>query len=114
MFAALTSHATGKPVKIGKPLQLTATKHLLFRIDTTVPAYKVLGGPVVDTSMTNRVGTVFDLFGPVDAPFLSVKLDPRVPVDEGALSRSVYFVLQDRPRSRKKGKVVPRKPTTRT
>ena len=114
MFTALTAHNVGKPIKIGKPHQLTATRHLLFRIDNTVPAYKVLGAPVVDTSMTNRVGTVFDLFGPVDAPFLSVKLDPRVAGDAGSLSGSVFFILQDPPRPRKRGKAAPRKPTTRT
>jgi rRNA processing protein Gar1 len=88
----------GKPLRLGKPLQLTGTNHLLFRVGADVPL-KALGGRVVDTSMTRSVGTVYDIFGPVENPFLSVKLqvsgEART-TDTDYLSASYFVLLEQR------------------
>ncbi len=89
----------GKPLRLGKPLQRTNANHLLFRVGADVPL-KSLGARVVDTSMTRSVGTVYDIFGPVENPFLSVKLqasgDAGTTTDTDYLSASYFVLLEQR------------------
>ena len=68
----MISHTTGKPIKLGKPLQRTANNHLLFRVGDI--SLRLIGARVVDATMEKTVGKVFDIFGPVENPFLSVRL----------------------------------------
>ncbi len=61
---------------------------------------KSLGARVVDSSMTRSVGTVYDIFGPVESPFLSVKLQASGEVgtttDVDYLSASYFVLLEQR------------------
>ncbi len=88
----------GKPLRLGKALQLTNANHLLFRVGADVPL-RLLGSRVVDTSMTKTIGTVYDIFGPVDNPFLSVKLHvsgEAGTTDTDYLSASYFVLLEQR------------------
>ncbi len=88
----------GKPLRLGKPLQLTSASHLLFRVGADVPL-KALGSRVVDTSMTKTIGSVYDIFGPVENPFLSVKLHDSGEAgttDTDYLSASYFVLLEQR------------------
>jgi rRNA processing protein Gar1 len=88
----------GKPLRLGKPLHRTTADHLLFRVGADVPL-KSLGSRVVDTSMTRSVGTVYDIFGPVENPFLSVKLHvsgEAGTTDTDYLSASYFVLLEQR------------------
>ncbi|MEX2681162.1 MAG: H/ACA ribonucleoprotein complex subunit GAR1 [Candidatus Sigynarchaeota archaeon] len=93
------NHSPGKPLRLGKPLQRTSADHLLFRVGADIPL-KSLGERVVDSSMTNCVGTVYDIFGPVESPFLSVKLqdsgEARSTNDVDYLSASYFVLLEQR------------------
>ncbi|NMC08148.1 MAG: hypothetical protein GYA24_23280 [Candidatus Lokiarchaeota archaeon] len=88
----------GKPIRLGKPLQRTSSNHLLFRVGADIPL-RALNMRVVDTSMTNTIGSVYDIFGPVEHPFLSVKLHASREAgstDTGYLSGSYFVLLEQR------------------
>ena len=62
-------------MNLGKILGVASSKHLILRTsgwedEKSVPE---LGTPVF-TMEKEKIGTIFDLFGPVDKPFISVKL----------------------------------------
>nr|MDO8116162.1 hypothetical protein [Candidatus Sigynarchaeota archaeon] len=88
----------GKPLRLGKPMQLTSASHLLFRVGADIPL-KALGSRVVDTSLTKTIGSVYDIFGPVENPFLSVKLHvsgEAGTIDSDCLSRSYFILLEQK------------------
>jgi rRNA processing protein Gar1 len=92
------NNQVGKPIRLGKPLQRTSSNHLLFRVGADFPL-RTLNMRVVDTSMTKSVGTVYDIFGPVDNPFLSVKLNESREAgttDNEYLSGSYFVLLEQR------------------
>lgn len=72
---------------------------MLFRVGADVPL-KSLGARVVDSSMTRNVGAVYDIFGPVENPFLSVKLhapeDAGTTTDTDYLTASYFVLLEQR------------------
>jgi rRNA processing protein Gar1 len=69
---------------------------LLFRVGSDIPL-KALGARVVDTTMTRTVGSVYDIFGPVDNPFLSVKLqEAGDSKNTDKLSMSYFALLEQR------------------
>jgi len=82
--------------KLGDVLHRSGSSgHLIVRLE----AETHIGEPVCD-SKGNRVGTVFDIFGPVETPFASV----RTREDEGAAEHRALFLgegkRQSRPRDR--------------
>jgi rRNA processing protein Gar1 len=85
--------------RVGAPLHLSANRHLIFRIDN--PNQNVIGLPVVDASMETR-GTVFDLFGPVEQPFLSVAITGDKDIEQDHLVQSTFFISLGEKVSRKK------------
>ncbi|MHA1682088.1 MAG: hypothetical protein ACTSUE_14210 [Promethearchaeota archaeon] len=59
------------------------------------PKKYLLGLPVANEEMEG-IGKVYDLFGPVDEPFLSVSISKnRSFIDASTLTSSSYFVLFD-------------------
>ena len=88
----------GKPLRLGKPLHRTGTNHLLFRVGADI-SLRILNMRVVDTSMTRTIGSVYDIFGPVENPFLSVKLNvsgEAGTTDTDYLSASYFVLLEQR------------------
>jgi rRNA processing protein Gar1 len=88
----------GKPLRLGKPLQRTSSNHLLFRVGADI-SLRILNMRVVDTSMTKTIGSVYDIFGPVENPFLSVKLNvsgETRTTDTDYLSGSYFVLLEQR------------------
>ncbi|MFX0098241.1 MAG: H/ACA ribonucleoprotein complex subunit GAR1 [Candidatus Hodarchaeota archaeon] len=86
--------------RLGTPLHLSANKHLIFRIDN--PNQNVIGLPVLDASMEAPKGTVLDLFGPVEKPFLSVALTGDKDTELNNLSQSTFFISLKEKVSRKR------------
>lgn len=82
--------------KLGDVLHRSGSSgHLIVRLE----AETHIGEPVYD-SKGNRVGTVFDIFGPVEAPFASV----RTREDEEETKHKALFLgelkMQSKPRDR--------------
>lgn len=82
--------------KLGDVLHRSGSSgHLIVRLETETH----IGEPVYN-GKGNRVGTVFDIFGPVDAPFASV----RIREDDEAAEHEALFLgegkRQDKPRDR--------------
>jgi len=98
---------TGKPIKIGRPLQRTANNHLLFRVGDI--SLKLIGARVVDATMAKTVGTVFDIFGPVENPFLSVRLQRSEDASTTEDLSSSYFAMPEQKRSGSKKSFATRK-----
>jgi len=103
----MISHKTGKPTKLGKPLQRTANNHLLFRVGDI--SLRLIGARVVDATMEKTVGKVFDIFGPVENPFLSVRLQGSDDASTAEDLSSSYFVLPEQKRSGSKKSFATRK-----
>lgn len=62
--------------RLGKVLHLSIHGNLIIRLeDGALPR---MNTKVVTTKM-ERIGTVYDIFGPESSPYVSVKLDKRVP-----------------------------------
>jgi rRNA processing protein Gar1 len=82
--------------KLGEVLHRSGSSgHLIVKLETETR----IGEPVYDRS-GGRVGTVFDIFGPVDAPFASVRT--RGDEDEPT-HRALFFgehSRKDKPRKR--------------
>jgi rRNA processing protein Gar1 len=104
----MISHTTGKPTKLGKPLQRTANNHLLFRVGGDI-SLRLLGARVVDSTMAKTVGTVFDIFGPVENPFLSVRLQGSKETGTTEDLSSSYFAILEQRRSGSKKSFATRK-----
>jgi len=84
--------------KLGDVLHRSGSSgHLIVRLE----AETQIGEPVYD-SKGNRVGTVFDIFGPVETPFASV----RTREDEKETKHKTLFLgerkSQSKPRDRSK------------
>jgi rRNA processing protein Gar1 len=82
--------------KLGDVLHRSGSSgHLIVRLEVETQ----IGEPVYD-SKGSRVGTVFDIFGPVEAPFASV----RTREDEEVAKHSALFLgertRQGKPRDR--------------
>ncbi|WP_424359322.1 H/ACA ribonucleoprotein complex subunit GAR1 [Methanocella sp. MCL-LM] len=62
--------------RLGTVLHLSPHGHLIIRLEeTSLPR---MNAKVVTKKM-DRVGTVYDIFGPEKAPYVSVKLDKKMP-----------------------------------
>nr|MDO8078497.1 Gar1/Naf1 family protein [Candidatus Freyarchaeota archaeon] len=80
--------------RLGKPLHLTARGDLIFRVNFTPR----IGSKVV-TKKGKEVGRIFDVFGPVKTPYVSVK--PQVDPDVAeSLVGEVLYELVDRKKRR--------------
>jgi rRNA processing protein Gar1 len=87
--------------KLGDVLHRSGSSgHLIVRLETDTR----IGEPVYD-SEGSRVGTVFDIFGPVEAPYASV----RTREDDETRHKALYLgererrgKPRDRPRRRRK------------
>lgn len=62
--------------RLGTVLHLSPHGHLIIRLEET--SLPKINAKVVTKKM-DRVGTVYDIFGPEKAPYVSVKLDKRMP-----------------------------------
>ena len=61
--------------RLGTVLHLSPHGHLIIRLEET--SLPKMNAKVVTKKM-DRVGTVYDIFGPEKAPYVSVKLDKKM------------------------------------
>ncbi|NWF87482.1 H/ACA RNA-protein complex protein Gar1 [Candidatus Bathyarchaeota archaeon] len=71
--------------RLGRVLHITPSKNIIIKVENTPK----LGETVVDENLKS-FGTVFDLFGPVSAPYVAVK--PTVK-ELSILADKVLYVL---------------------
>ncbi|CAJ37242.1 H/ACA ribonucleoprotein complex subunit GAR1 [Methanocella arvoryzae] len=62
--------------RLGRVLHLSPHGHLIIRLEET--SLPKMNAKVVTKKM-DRVGTVYDIFGPEKAPYVSVKVDRKLP-----------------------------------
>lgn len=55
--------------RLGKPLHISATQNLILRAESQTPRV----GETVFSDKLKPVGIVFDIFGPVSKPYISIK-----------------------------------------
>lgn len=73
--------------RLGKILHLSKSRNLIGRLDKEIPLK--LGIQIVDSKL-KVIGTVQDVFGPVDAPYISIR--PTVAEPEKYAGRIAYSV----------------------
>jgi RNA-binding protein len=62
--------------RLGTVLHLSSHGHLIVRLEE--PSLPRINAKVVTKKM-DKIGTVYDIFGPENAPYVSVKLDKKMP-----------------------------------
>jgi len=62
--------------RLGRVLHVSSHNHLIIRLEET--SLPKINAKVVTRKM-DRIGTVYDIFGPERAPYVSVKLDKKLP-----------------------------------
>jgi RNA-binding protein len=80
--------------KLGRIKALTPSKNMIVKSEQTPR----IGSEVVDENL-NVVGKVFDIIGPVSAPYAVVKPSVREPAK--LLNKPVYLLLSKTKRSKK-------------
>ena len=80
--------------KMGRVRALTPSKNMIIKSEQT----PILGSEVVDENL-NIVGRVFDIIGPVSAPYAVVK--PTIREPSKLLNKPVYLLLSKTKRSKK-------------
>jgi rRNA processing protein Gar1 len=80
--------------RIGKILHITSDKNIILKAENRVR----IGDRVVDENL-NPIGKIFDIFGPVSSPYVSVKADTEN--FQSSTDRTLYVVPS---RSQRKGR----------
>ncbi len=71
-------------IRLGLALHISSNRNIIVKIEKTPK----IGETVVDENL-NTVGEVFDIFGPVSAPYAAVK--PKVPNPERFIKKALYI-----------------------
>ncbi len=79
--------------RLGRVLSLTPSQNLVVRTEKTPK----IGAIVVDENLKN-VGRIFDIIGPVSAPYAVVR--PTVKEPEKLTSKQLYVILSKKERSK--------------
>lgn len=79
--------------RLGKIINLTPSRNLIVRTEKTPK----IGSSVVDQNL-RVVGTVFDIIGPVSAPYAVIK--PSLKEPEKLLNQQLYMLLSKKERSK--------------
>jgi len=80
--------------RIGKVLHITSDKNIILKAENRAQ----IGDGVVDENL-EPVGKIFDIFGPVSSPYVSVKAD-RENI-HSFINRILYIVPSKSPRKRR-------------
>jgi len=80
--------------RIGKILHITSDKNIILKAENRAR----IGDRVVDENL-NPIGKIFDIFGPVSSPYVSVKADTEN--FQSSTDRILYVVPS---RSQRKGR----------
>jgi RNA-binding protein len=79
--------------RLGRALSLTPSQNIVVRTDKTPK----IGAVVVDENLKN-VGRIFDIIGPVSAPYAIVR--PTANEPEKLASKQLYVILSKKERSK--------------
>ena len=80
--------------KLGKPLHTSKSSgNLIVKLESETK----IGEPVMDPK-GRRIGEVFDIFGPVDTPYASIKLKSEI----ADASKFQLYLVEDDVRTKKK------------
>jgi RNA-binding protein len=80
--------------RLGRVLDVTPSRNIVAKTDKTTQ----IGSEVVDENL-KVVGKVFDIIGPVSAPYAVVK--PTVKEPEKLTNRQLYLLLSKKERSKR-------------
>lgn len=79
--------------RLGRVLSLTPSQNIVVKTEKTPK----IGATVVDENLKN-VGKIFDIIGPVSAPYAVVR--PTVKEPEKLTSKQLYVILSKKERSK--------------
>ena len=75
--------------RLNKVIHFTNQKHLITRVDPNqIKALKI--GQTVVTKNLTRLGKIFDIFGPVNQPFISIKVNPGIENPANLVGEVIY------------------------
>lgn len=72
--------------RIGRVIHVSSNRNLIVKADKRVPK---MGEKVVDEKL-RKIGTIFDIFGPVSSPYIAVKPEFKNP--ETLINQTLYVI----------------------
>jgi rRNA processing protein Gar1 len=82
--------------RIGKILHVTSDKNIILKAENRAR----IGDRVVDENL-NPIGKIFDIFGPVSSPYVSVKADTE---NFQSFTNRILYVVPSRSQRKGRGK----------
>lgn len=86
--------------RINKVLFISNQKHLIVRVASNKINALNIGQTVVTKNLT-KLGRIFDIFGPVNHPFVSIKLNPEIVGAENLIGEILYSFEEKKSKKRK-------------
>jgi RNA-binding protein len=80
--------------RLGRVLNVTPSQNIVVKTDKTPP----IGSAVVDENL-KVVGKIFDIIGPVSAPYAVIK--PAIKEPEKLTNKQLYLLLSKKERSKR-------------
>ncbi|NVM28793.1 MAG: hypothetical protein HWN65_08115 [Candidatus Helarchaeota archaeon] len=87
--------------RINKVLHVSNQKHLIVRVAPNQINVLKIGQTVVTENLT-KLGRIFDIFGPVNHPFVSIKLNPDIMGAENLVGEMIYSFEEKKSKKRKR------------
>ena len=76
-------------IRLGRVLHISSSKNIIVKVENTPK----IGETVVDESL-KPIGDVFDIFGPISAPYAAVK--PRISKLDALIGKFLYAIPSKR------------------
>ncbi len=89
--------------RINKIQHISNQRHLITRVVSNQIKDIKIGQTVVTKDLID-VGRIFDIFGPLNHPFISIKLNPDIKGEENLVGQLLYSFEKRTPKNRMKKK----------
>ncbi|NVM52191.1 MAG: H/ACA RNA-protein complex protein Gar1 [Candidatus Helarchaeota archaeon] len=87
--------------RLNKVLHISNQKHLIVRVSTNqIRALKI--GQIIVTKNLTKLGRIFDIFGPVNQPYISIQLNPEIKGEERLVGEIIYSFEEKKSQKRRK------------
>jgi len=87
--------------RLHKVIHVTNQKHLITRVSPNQIKDLKIGQAVVTKNLT-RLGKILDIFGPVNQPFISVKVNPGIETPANLVGEVIYSLEEKTSQKRRR------------
>ena len=87
--------------RLNKVLHISNQNHLLLRVSSNLVNTLNIGDPVVTQDLT-KIGRIFDIFGPVNHPYISIQPNTGILERQNVIGEVLYSFEEKKSRKRKR------------